>query len=157
MRWTGFGTADQVACPKLQDAQLRNLGLRQEICSGLQLLHGFQKFVCVIFSQKVTCIKHRLLARKPKGRWTSKRSTTCSWRCLWTRWVSGVRCPCRLHSIPSAPARLSVILHPLPANSLWTLECSVFLLVRDCSSQILCQAFSCLPTPPHSFCWRDAF
>ncbi|XP_017707952.1 PREDICTED: doublecortin domain-containing protein 2C isoform X1 [Rhinopithecus bieti] len=35
-------------------------------------------------STKVTCIKHQLLARKPKGRWTSKRTAMCSWRCLWT-------------------------------------------------------------------------
>lgn len=46
--------------------------------------HRFENPACIIFLQMVTCMKPRLLTRKPKEHQKLRGPRTCMWRCLWT-------------------------------------------------------------------------
>lgn len=119
-----------------------DVGLGQKLCGG----RWPENPVCVVFLQKVTCTKPRLLARKPRGRQKSRKTAMCRWRCPWTRWVagpppSGSISPCRLQAPPPPlpPAR--------PASRIF---CAL-------SSQLRSTLRSCiarsLPAPlPGGFC-----
>lgn len=132
-----------------------NSGLGQKMYNG----HWFENPICVIFLQKVTCIKPRLLTWKPKGHRKLRRPRTCRWRCLWTRWVASIARQCRrlLASALSAPVCL-LASHPQPlpklsqASGMFWVPSSWLLLIL----QILCHTFPVCPSLPHMlFCYQD--
>ena len=119
--------------------------------------HRFENPVCIIFLQMVTCIKPRLLTRKPKEHQKLRRPRTCMWRCLWTRWVAGPAglCPPPSHCCSVSPACVS---SPAPPQSSpWPLECSLSPAVSYCSSFRSCAVrFPVCPSfPPRLFCCQD--
>ena len=82
----------------------------------------------------VTCLKRRLLTRRPKEPRKSRRPQTCVWSCLWTGWVAPPpACPCP---------------RPLPKLSLAPLECSLPPAVN--TLQILRLTFACPSFPQDS-------